>query len=71
VSLSFARWSGNALAYAASDPEQGRWLIYVRISMDMAHGGHSVANQLEQKARERGWTVVYRVASAGMVHWAC
>ena len=39
-----------------------RCLIYVRISMDKAHDGHGVANQmakLEQKARERGWTVVY------------
>ena len=42
-----------------------RCLIYVRISMDKAHDGHGVANQmakLEQKARERGWTVVYRLS---------
>ena len=42
-----------------------RCLIYVRISMDKAHDGHGVANQmakLEHKARERGWTVVYRLA---------
>ena len=33
--------------------------------MDKAHDGHGVANQmakLEQKARERGWTVVYRLS---------
>jgi site-specific DNA recombinase len=33
--------------------------------MDEAHDGHGVANQmakLEQKARERGWTVVYRLS---------
>ena len=39
-----------------------RCLIYVRISMDKAHDGHGVANQmakLEHRARERGWTVVY------------
>ena len=42
-----------------------RCLIYVRISMDKAHDGHGVGNQLaklEQKARERGWTVVYRLS---------
>src|SRR6266496_4594976 len=42
-----------------------RCLIYVRISMDKAHDGHGVANQLaklEQKANERGWTVVYRLS---------
>ena len=42
-----------------------RCLIYVRISMDKAHDGHGVANQmakLEQRARERGWTVVYRLS---------
>jgi site-specific DNA recombinase len=42
-----------------------RCLIYVRISMDKAHDGHGVADQLaklEQKARERGWTVVYRLS---------
>ena len=42
-----------------------RCLIYVRISMDKAHDGHGVANQmakLEHKARERGWTVVYRLS---------
>ena len=42
-----------------------RCLIYVRISMDKAHDGHGVANQLaklEQKARERGWTVVFRLS---------
>ncbi len=51
----------------ASRPPDGviRCLIYVRISMDKAHDGHGVANQmakLEQKARERGWTVVYRLS---------
>ena len=33
--------------------------------MDKAHDGHGVANQmakLEQKANERGWTVVYRLS---------
>ncbi len=33
--------------------------------MDKAHDGHGVANQLaklEQKARQRGWTVVYRLS---------
>ena len=33
--------------------------------MDKAHDGHGMANQLaklEQKARERGWTVVYRLS---------
>jgi len=45
----------------ASRPPDGviRCLIYVRISMDKAHDGHGVANQmakLEHKARERGWT---------------
>ena len=33
--------------------------------MDKAHDGHGVANQmakLEHKARERGWTVVYRLS---------
>ena len=33
--------------------------------MDKAHDGHGVANQmakLEQRARERGWTVVYRLS---------
>ena len=42
-----------------------RCLIYVRISMDKAHDGHGVANQLaklEKKANERGWTVVYRLS---------
>ena len=42
-----------------------RCLIYVRISMDKADDGHGVANQmakLEQRARERGWTVVYRLS---------
>ena len=42
-----------------------RCLIYVRISMDKTHDGHGVANQmakLEQKAAERGWTVVYRLS---------
>jgi DNA invertase Pin-like site-specific DNA recombinase len=42
-----------------------RCLIYVRISMDKAGDGHGVANQmakLEQRARERGWTVVYRLS---------
>jgi DNA invertase Pin-like site-specific DNA recombinase len=42
-----------------------RCLIYVRISMDKAHDAHGVANQLaklEQKARERGWTVVFRLS---------
>ena len=42
-----------------------RCLIYVRISMDKAHDGHGVANQLaklEQKANARGWTVVYRLS---------
>jgi site-specific DNA recombinase len=42
-----------------------RCLIYVRISMDKARDGHGVANQLaklEQKARERGWTVLYRLS---------
>jgi site-specific DNA recombinase len=42
-----------------------RCLIYVRISMDKAYDGHGVANQLaklEQKASERGWTVVYRLS---------
>ena len=42
-----------------------RCLIYVRISMDEAHDGHGVANQmakLEQRASERGWTVVYRLS---------
>ena len=51
----------------ASRPPDGviRCLIYVRISMDKAHDGHGVANQmakLEHKARERGWTVVYRLS---------
>ena len=51
----------------ASRPPNGviRCLIYVRISMDKAHDGHGVANQmakLEHKARERGWTVVYRLS---------
>ena len=51
----------------ASRPPDGviRCLIYVRISMDKEHDGHGVANQmakLEQKARERGWTVVYRLS---------
>jgi DNA invertase Pin-like site-specific DNA recombinase len=51
----------------ASRPADGviRCLIYVRISMDKAHDGHGVANQmakLEKKARERGWTVVYRLS---------
>ncbi len=51
----------------ASRPLDGviRCLIYVRISMDKEHDGHGVANQmakLEQKARERGWTVVYRLS---------
>ena len=42
-----------------------RCLIYVRISMDEKHDAHGVANQiakLEQKAIERGWTVVYRLS---------
>jgi site-specific DNA recombinase len=42
-----------------------RCLIYVRISMDKDHDGHGVANQmakLEQKVRERGWTVVFRLS---------
>ena len=42
-----------------------RCLIYVRISMDKAHDGHGVANQLaklEKRANERGWTVVYRLS---------
>jgi hypothetical protein len=42
-----------------------RCLIYVRISMDKAHDGHGVANQLaklEKKANERCWTVVYRLS---------
>jgi site-specific DNA recombinase len=48
-------------------PAEGciRCLIYVRISMDEKHDEHGVANQLaklEQKARERGWTVVYRLS---------
>ena len=51
----------------ASRPPDGviRCLIYVRISMDKAHDGHGVANQLaklEKKANERGWTVVYRLS---------
>ena len=51
----------------ASRPPDGviRCLIYVRISMDKAHDGHGVANQmakLEHKAVERGWTVVYRLS---------
>ena len=42
-----------------------RCLIYVRISLDDKHDEHGVANQmakLEQKAAERGWTVVYRLS---------
>ncbi len=42
-----------------------RCLIYVRISMDEKHDEHGVTNQmakLEQKANERGWTVVYRLS---------
>ena len=46
-----------------------RCLIYVRISLDDKHDEHGVANQmanqmakLEQKASERGWTVVYRLS---------
>jgi site-specific DNA recombinase len=42
-----------------------RCLIYVRISLDDKHDEHGVANQmakLEQKAGERGWTVVYRLS---------
>ncbi len=53
---------GDAIRLAA---DVVRCLIYVRISMDKAHDGHGVANQmakLEQKARERGWTVVYRLS---------
>ena len=59
---------GDAIQLAgASRPPDGviRCLIYVRISMDKAHDGHGVANQmakLEHKARERGWTVVYRLS---------
>src|SRR5271154_1499117 len=43
----------------------GRCLIYVRISPDGRHDEHGVANQmakLEQRAAERGWTVVYRLS---------
>ena len=46
-------------------PDLIRCLIYVRISMDKAGDGHGVANQmarLERSARERGWTVVYRLS---------
>jgi hypothetical protein len=54
------------LAEASRSPDGViRCLIYVRISMDKAHDGHGVANQmakLEQKANERGWTVVYRLS---------
>ena len=42
-----------------------RCLIYVRISLDEKHDEHGVANQmakLEQRAGERGWTVVYRLS---------
>ena len=42
-----------------------RCLIYVRISLDDKHDEHGVANQmakLEQRAGERGWTVVYRLS---------
>ena len=59
---------GDAIQLAeARRPPDGviRCLIYVRISMDKAHDGHGVANQmakLEQKANERGWTVVYRLS---------
>ena len=58
---------GDAIRLAGSGPPNGviRCLIYVRVSMDKAHDGHGVANQmakLEQKARERGWTVVYRLS---------
>jgi DNA invertase Pin-like site-specific DNA recombinase len=53
---------GDAVRLAA---DVVRCLIYVRISMDKAHDGHGVANQLaklEQKASERGWTVAYRLS---------
>src|SRR5260370_38240575 len=51
----------------AARPPDGviRCLIYVRISLDDKHDAHGVANQmakLEQKASERGWTVVYRLS---------
>src|SRR5260370_33650173 len=51
----------------AAKPPDGviRCLIYVRISLDDKHDEHGVANQmakLEQKAGERGWTVVYRLS---------
>jgi site-specific DNA recombinase len=42
-----------------------RCLIYVRISLDDKHDEHGVANQmakLEQRAADRGWTVVYRLS---------
>ena len=54
---------GDAIRLAADGVI--RCLIYVRISMDKAHDGHGVANQLaklEKKASERGWTVVYRLS---------
>ena len=54
------------LAEASRPPNSViRCLIYVRISMDKAHDGHGVANQmakLERKANERGWTVLYRLS---------
>ena len=56
-------WIGDAIRLVADGVI--RCLIYVRISMDKARDGHGVANQLaklEQKARERGWTVVYRLS---------
>ena len=51
----------------AARPPDGviRCLIYVRISLDDKHDAHGVANQmakLEQRAAERGWTVVYRLS---------
>ena len=54
---------GDAIRLAADGVI--RCLIYVRISMDKAGDGHGVANQmakLEQRAREPGWTVVYRLS---------
>jgi DNA invertase Pin-like site-specific DNA recombinase len=54
---------GDAIRLAADGVI--RCLIYVRISMDKAGDGHGVANQLaklEQRARERGWTVVCRLS---------
>ena len=63
---------GDAIRLAEEDrPPDGvtrtlvRCLIYVRISLDGKHDAHGVANQmakLEQKANDRGWTVVYRLS---------